>query len=515
MKRRHFLATSTTASLTVTGGLLTGCETASVTPPVTSGDNLFQHGVASGDPLADRIILWTRLSPALPAGAVELPPMDVNWWVATNRDGRNPVASGVTATSAARDFTVKVDAAGLQADTSYFYGFEAAGSRSRVGTTRTLPGDQADHVRLAVTSCANYPQGYFNAYREIASTTGLNAVLSLGDYIYEYANREYGDGTALGRISQPDHEIVSLADYRVRHAQHKAEQDLQDAHAAHPWIVVWDDHESANNSWSGGAQNHNPGEGEWSARKTAAIRAYYEWMPIREVPTGLYRNFRFGKLADLVMLDTRLEGRDEPGERDDLASANDPSRTLLGPIQEARFLEHLSNSQAQNVRWKLVGQQVVFAPWSAEGKVLNPDSWDGYRESRRRVLQHVAREGVADLVILTGDVHSAWGMEVPFGDPGDRSKNAAIELVTPAVSSVPLGSVSEQTAELVKRAEATQPHIRYADGTNNGYLIVDLTDQRARAEWYFTGARNQRSGVNELARVLECQSGTNRLGEAG
>jgi len=510
MERRLFLKST---ALSGSALALAGCDS-TLTKPVLIGESPFQHGVASGDPLSDRVILWTRVSPT---SAAETEPKAVRWWVALNETGDSPVQEGESVARPEHDFTFKIDAQGLDPDQSYFYGFEHQGFRSPIGRTRTLPSASKqlgsdDAVRLAVTSCANYPQGYFNAYRHIANTDDLNAVLSLGDYLYEYGEGEYGNGEALNRVPEPAHEILSLADYRLRHAQHKAEPDLQAAHGAHPWIVIWDDHESANDSWQDGAQNHSPEEGDWSMRKAAAIKAYYEWMPIRELPTGLFRHFRFGQLADLVMLDTRLAGRDKQAEAKDLEAANAPNRTLLGPIQEQLFLDHLTSVSEQSVRWKVVGQQIVFAPWSNDDTLLNPDSWDGYRASRQKVLDHLQDGAIDDVIILTGDVHSAWGMNVPNKD---RTESQAIELVTPAVSSPPLASASARTEELVNNATNDQPHVKYAEGLNNGYLIVDLNNDRARAEWYQTGPRTERATNSVLDKALVSLPGSNQLTEPG
>lgn len=512
MDRRKFLITSTAAqsALWALGGCThSGAGSADDVLGAVSqtkhNAGVFQHGVASGDPLSDRVILWTRVSPS----ADLRQELDVSWWVALEPSAASPVRSGQTTASVERDYTVKLDVSGLAPDTSYYFGFTSQGERSAVGRTRTLPIENVEQVRLAVTSCANYPQGYFNAYRDIAQTEDLHAVLSLGDYLYEYANDEYGDGAALDRVPAPNREIVTLGDYRARHAQYKTDVDLQAAHAAHPWIVIWDDHESANDSWQGGAQNHNPeqGEGGWAPRRAAAIKAYYEWMPIREVPTGLFRSFRFGDLADLVMLDTRLEGRDEQVARDDFAAASDPSRTLLGPVQESLFLDHLSHTQSTQVQWKIVGQQVVFAPATDGVTSFNPDSWDGYTAARSRVVNHIDEQGIDNVIILTGDVHSAWAMEVP-SEGGD--KNHAVEFVTPAVSSPPLASTSQVMKDLVARAESELEHVRYIDGLNNGYLVVEVDHQRARAEWMYTGERQER-GATRLGQAVECLSGSSRL----
>jgi len=297
-----------------------------------AASNVFMHGVASGDPLTDAVILWTRVTPLVLGGAVE-----VEWFIAEDPGLVSIVDQGRTSTGPWRDYTVKVEAHNLAPGSTYYYRFHALGIGSPAGRTRTLPIGDVERLRFAVVSCANWPFGFFNAYRLIAERTDLDAVLHLGDYIYEYANGEFGDGTPLGRIPRPDNETITLSDYRTRHAQYKTDTDLQEAHRQHPFIAVWDDHESANNSWMHGAQNHNPelGEGPWFERRLASQRAYFEWMPIREQPLvaacterpQIFRRFGFGKLADLIMLDTRLYGRDRQPDR---PADDDPHRQLLG-----------------------------------------------------------------------------------------------------------------------------------------------------------------------------------------
>lgn len=281
--------------------------------PRYSGALTFEHGVASGDPGLDRVVIWTRVTPA------QSGPVPVRWVVARDRNLSNVVKDGVIETTELRDYTVKVDVTGLRPGAPYFYGFLAGDQRSPVGKTRTLPRGRLAQWRFAVVSCASYPHGFFNVYDAIARNESIDVVLHLGDYIYEYGVGGYGGeiGVALGRIPRPEIECVSLADYRQRHAQYKAEPELQAAHAAHPWIVVWDDHETANDAWNGGAENHSANEGAWDGRKRAALQAYYEWMPIRDpAPGGAFeainRVFQFGDLATLCMLETRLLARTRP-----------------------------------------------------------------------------------------------------------------------------------------------------------------------------------------------------------
>ena len=273
----------------------------------------FTHGIASGDPLADRVILWTRVLPG--SGNAEAVPC--TWQVAADDSFDTVVASGEAIARAERDYTVKVDAAGLAPGTSYCYRFIANGVISPVGCTRTLPVGAVSEFKMAVASCSNYPQGFFHAYRDIAEAD-LDVVLHLGDYLYEYPVGEYVNPVAenqFGRKVEPEHEILVLEDYRMRHGLYRTDPDLQAAHAAHPWITVWDDHEMMNDTWRAGAENHDEGEGDFFKRIHAARQAYHEWMPIRTGAEGdqgvIYRAFQIGDLADLLMLDTRLVGRDE------------------------------------------------------------------------------------------------------------------------------------------------------------------------------------------------------------
>ena len=295
---------------------------------------------------------------------------------------------GELQTGAARDFTVKVDAVGLEPGTTYYYRFQAnKASGRRLAARERFPPNDVSRVRLGVVSCSNLPQGYFNAYACLANRD-VDAVLHLGDYFYEYANKQYGDGTALGRIPAPDKEIVSLQDYRERHAQYKADPDSQEVHRQHPFIVTWDDHEFANNTWWGGAENHTPAtEGDWVIRRAAAVQSYYEWMPIREdlqtLTPRIYRTFRFGDLATLFMLDTRLVGRDQEVDREDLAALASPSRSLLGAAQEDWLARELAESVRNNTRWNVLGQQVMFAPSVGAG----------HRDPQRRLLGRLS--GVA------------------------------------------------------------------------------------------------------------------------
>lgn len=496
--RRGFLKSSA-AGLAAASLGASGCTTWPSGDDAASAD-CFQHGIASGDPLVDRVILWTRVTPR----ALEVnTPIRASWWVAQDADGQDVIRSGEAFARPDRDFTIKVDVEGLEPGTDYYYAFAVGEKRSAIGRTRTLPDASASHVRMAFASCANYPAGYFNGYANVAQRDDLDVVLHLGDYLYEYANGQYGDGTELDRIPAPDREMLSLADYRQRHATYKADPDLQAAHARHPWITVWDDHESADNSHRGGAENHTPEtEGDWNARRLAAIRAYSEWMPIRDLPTGLFRTFRFGELLDLVMLDTRLHGRDPVGKQD-LAQASDPDRTILGSDQTQWLLDALDDSNRAASRWRVIGQQVIVSPMSLGGGRFNPDAWDGYRANRTRMLDHITTNAIDNVVFLTGDVHSTWVFEVPATD-GERS--AALEFVTPAISSPALGS-NPKNVEALAGIEDRIPHLQYRNIVEQGYAIIDLTPERVRVEYVYTDAASTRSARSKGGPVFESPSG--------
>ncbi|MGH3325842.1 MAG: alkaline phosphatase D family protein, partial [Streptomyces sp.] len=297
----------------------------------------FLHGVASGDPLPDGVLLWTRVTPSPDAvpGSGKGRPVTVTWEVAEDKDFAEVVAHGTAEAGAAADHTVKADVRGLRPATTYWFRFGAGEARSPAGRTRTAPAEDAtaDSIRLGVVSCSHYEGGYFASYRHLAARTDLHAVLHLGDYIYEYGSGEYPLDGNIVRAVQPAHEIRTLADYRLRHAHHKMDPDLQAMHGAHPVVAMWDDHEFANDTWSGGAGNHTPDEGDWAERVRVAKQAYFEWMPVRPSTEGTtYRRIRFGKLADLHLLDLR-SFRDKQATIGDGDVIDDPDRTLTGRKQ--------------------------------------------------------------------------------------------------------------------------------------------------------------------------------------
>ncbi len=515
LTRRRFLGSSAAAASLASLGA--GCAWLEERDEPSPAGARFVHGVASGDPLTDRVVLWTRVTP--PAGHGE-DRLEVAWQLSDDPSFARNVAAGVVETGAARDFTVKVDASGLEPGSTYFYRFRALGQESPLGRTRTLPTGSPERLRFAFVSCANLPQGFFNAYRHLAQREDLDVVLHLGDYLYEFENGGYGDGTALGRIPEPDRELLTLADYRTRHAQYKRDPDLQALHAVHPMIPVWDDHESANDSWRDGAENHSPeSEGSWAERKAAAIGTYHEWMPTRTDPAHpdhTWRSFRAGDLAEFVMLDTRLTGRDRQAVRGDAATMQSPERSLLGAEQEAWLVAQLGASQRDGVAWRFLGQQVPFASWAAKGAAGHPDKWDGYVASRTRLLDEIAAQGIEDVVVLTGDVHSSWAFEVPRDpyaaayDPASGRGSLAVELITPAISSSTLGSF-EGVRERYAEAWSKLPHARFMDLDHRGYVVVDVDRERMRAEWWFVDTVERRADGERLARALVSRRGSHQL----
>lgn len=475
-----------------------------------AGDGqLFRHGVASGDPLADRVIIWTRITDPSVRNSLE-----VEWRVATDEALTRIVARGTAASMAARDFTVKVDVAGLEPGRTYYYVFVAGGQRSTVGRTRTLPPRGAGRARLAVVSCANYGAGYFNAYRCIANRDDIDAVVHLGDYIYENTAGVLGKGPEAGRVTLKPMTAATLEEYRLVYAAYRSDVDLQRVHARHPFIAVWDDHELTDNAWADGAAGHDPLRGPWKPRQAAAYRAYLDWMPIREsTQTGirLYRSFSIGDIADLVMLDTRSQ-RDRQLLPAEIRKQDGGRRSMLGRAQEEWLTERLRASVADGTAWRLIGQQIMFSALNPPGTLI-PDFWEGYPAARRRMLDMLQRGKLTNVAFLSGDFHSSWALDVLY-DPASTLRPdlppLAVEIVTPAISSVPLFA----EADMRERAAAIQarlPQVKYVDGERNGYVLLEVTRERLQAEWYFVPNVTTRSDAESRGAAFVCESGSARL----
>jgi alkaline phosphatase D len=487
----------------------------------------FQHGVASGDPLQDRVMLWTRITAR---GSDEIA---YRWTLdPADRKGGGKRGSGVTGPD--RDFTVKVDVTNLDPGRAYNFQFEAGGVKSPAGRTRTLPDGPTKDAVLAVCTCALYPNGYFNAYGAIAKLPRVDAVVHLGDYIYEYGGPgSYGMDSAVAgeRAHDPGHECLTLSDYRRRHAQYKTDPQLQAAHARAPWIVVWDDHETANDSWMGGAENHQPAtEGDWNLRKAAAIKAYYEWMPIREPAGGgfsINRSFDFGDLASLFMLETRLTARDHqlypekemPAEptaaevaawRQRLA---DPSRKMMSASQEAWLGRELAASVKSGRPWQVIGNEVVMArlftppihkymaaeayaaakaelPRAGQNRVAKieanaalglpwgADMWDGYPADRQRFYALVEKAR-ANAIVVSGDSHAFWANELFDAETG--GKRVAVEFGTAAITSPGPGE-SIAAFPLGEAFAKFNREVLFNNQTAHGFLLLTLTHSQATGE---------------------------------
>jgi len=497
----------------------------------------FAHGVASGDPAQTSVLLWTRIT----AEAGDR--IDLRWQVAEDGAFDRIVSQGRTSTDHGRDHTVKVVAEGLRPGRDYLYRFVAEdGQVSPVGRTRTLPeAASIKPVVLAVASCSLFPNGLFNAYDAIAKMERLDAVVHLGDYIYEYGagENDYGmaNGRALNRIPEPPHEILTIADYRARHAQYKTDPDLQAAHARAPWIVVFDDHETANDSYDGGAENNQIGEADWSTRKAAALKAYFEWMPIREPAQGIglaeatHRSFRFGRSASLHMVETRLLARSKqldyaedfyvvgpngtpvPDRDGFFARLNDPERRLLGDAQLGWIARDTRAAVDAGCAWQVIGNQVVMArvkgpnvgalvpaatleamisslPEAIQGRVrqivalfgqdvpFNLDAWDGYPAERER-LYAVLKAAQARPIVLAGDSHTFWVDQLKSAS-GDK---VGVEFGTTGITSPsPAGYLGLPEAQLAQMIAAQNDEVELVDFGPRGFITLTLSPETARAD---------------------------------
>ncbi|MFG2228342.1 alkaline phosphatase D family protein [Streptomyces sp. NPDC048644] len=445
---------------------------------------MFAHGVASGDPMPDRVVIWTRVTPTPPClpGRNSGPATDVKWEVSEDPAFQRIVQTGTARTDADRDHTVHIDVNGLLAARTYHYRFHAGNQTSPVGRTRTAPAPSSPAgVRFGVVSCASYRAGYYTAYRHLADRRDLDAVIHLGDYIYEQGSQD----TEV-RAPAPTHECVSLADYRARHGQCRTDPDLQALHAAAPFIPTWDDHEVCGNAWSDGAGDHDPAaEGSWADRVAAAKRAYFEWLPVRQtLANSTQRRLRFGKLVDLTMLDLR-SFRSEHVAPTDAAGISDPSRTLLGRPQMAWLKDGLARSATT---WQLIGSSVIATPWLLPtgrpdpATAVNTDGWDGYQADQNELFTHLRNHDTRNTVILSGDVHSSWVGQVPGSGTPLASQFVVSSITSPTLSSVNDGL----TARAVL---AVNPHLSWGDIASNGCGILDVTADRVQFDWYKTADR--------------------------
>lgn len=530
-RRAFILATGATVV-----SLLAGCERSDEGDGASGDLDVadFTHGVASGDPLADAVMLWTRA--VAPAGSRAR----LRYLVAHDPAMTQIVGRGSASSTAERDWTVKLDLRGLAPDTAYYYRFESASARSPVGRARTAPAGAVSRLRLAVVTCSSYITGYFHAYRRVAERNDLHAVVHLGDYIYENGTQDRV------RPHEPAHELLTLADYRQRYAQYRSDEDLQELHRQHPMIWVWDDHEVANNAWKDNADAHDESqEGPYAARRLAAMQAAFEWVPIRAPdaadPARVWRGFRFGDLLDLTMIDTRHYGRDEILPPNSLFGDAVPvftqtgdfaeeSRQILGSAQEAWLAQRLASGTG---RWQLVGNQVYFSPLKVVGApralgggglYLSNDKWDGYDAARSRVMEMLRARSGGNVVILTGDAHEAYAFEVtddpngPGYQPLTGAGAAAVEFVCTSITSRgdltgngPTAVLDQLSANIEQLLHLTNPHMKYYQNTLNGYLLLDLRPEQLQAEFWMVPRVTVRNDEQSLHRSYTVASGSNRL----
>ncbi len=504
----------------------------------------FTHNVASGEPRAKSVMLWTRY---VSSGEGRL-----RAELSRTADFARIAGGGSVTADPDRDSTAKLVVDGLDPGQWYFYRFVAPdGSMSPVGRTRTLPDGPVPQFTLGVFSCSNLPFGWFNAYAHAAARDDIDLMVHLGDYFYEYDRTHYPTaGEALaGRVIEPASEIVSLADYRLRFASYRADADLQRLHQRFPMVAMWDDHESANDSWEGGAQNHQPDtEGDWGARKRASMRAYREWLPVTD---DTAESYQIGDLATLFRPETRLTARSQQftypkvlADKTDVVAAltafrdgpwQDPARTMMGAEQERWLSDGFKASVGQGTRWQVLGQQTVMgsasvppelATWltpdaSEEAKQavalglaamraglpFNLDSWDGYPAARQRLLRS-ALDADANLVVLSGDSHNAWAFDLDVqGTP------AGVEFAGQSVTSPGYEDDLPQVppGDLVRALVRQNHELKWADTSRRGYLTVTLTPERASGEWLFLDTIRQRSTKIAARHNMSATAGSNRF----
>ncbi len=480
----------------------------------------FTHGVASGEPGPRSVLLWTRYAAAADTALTAE--------VSDTADFVRIVGGGSVTAAGDADHTAKLRVDGLEPGRWYFYRFVAPdGTMSVTGRTRTLPEGAAGAFTLALFSCANLPFGWFNAYGHAAARSDIDLVVHVGDYLYEYKVGTYPSAKEAvpGRLIQPSNELIALADYRLRYAAYRSDPDLQRLHQLFPIVAQWDDHEFANDTWKGGAENHQPDEGDWSAREAAAMRAYEEWMP---VGGARWRSYQVGDLATIFLPETRITARDKQFEigdiladKGDAAAAlkqfaetgyRDPARQLLGSEQEKWLFDGFAASAKSGTRWQVCAQQIVmgslFTPpesknWfganlpdyvqrrveigqlaAKAGLPLNMDSWDGYPAARDRLLAAAQRAG-ANLVTLSGDSHNAWAFDLTHG-----GRPAGIEVGGHSVTSPGFESYTPAIPDDIRVAalRAASPQLRWANTRDRGYATVALTPERVTADWHFVSS---------------------------
>ncbi len=475
----------------------------------------FYHGLASGDPFQNSVVIWTRITPAF-----QIAEIAVDWEVSLSRDFKKILQAGKYITTPKQDYTVKVIVEDLLPGTQYYYRFRGLDSYSKVGAAKTLPAGSEVPINLAFVSCSNIEFGYFNAYAALAEDD-LDAVIHLGDYIYEYGPDKYGDPSFF-RKNIPAHEIISLQDYRDRYSQYRLDEDLQKIHGQVPFINIWDDHEITNNAYISGAQNHQENEGSYDRRKAVAKQVFYEWLPIREGKTH-YRKFNFGNTIDLVMLDERLAGRTMQAD-----SLSDPRRNsddhhLLGDVQMEWLISALKDSKAT---WKIIGNQVIFSytDWAYENFSQNMDAWDGYPKDQDYLSRAIKQGGLENIIFVTGDTHTAWAFEAtsdPFRDYDKDTGEGAVGIEF-GVTSISSANANESTPnEEVRSHEGKisnsdiNPHLKYVNMRDHGYLKLIIDKDELTAEFKSVTTLKERNSNTLIDRSYKVKKGSTKLIQQG
>ena len=507
MKRRQAIKITSVGAIGLSASISSSCS---------KNTYSFNHGVASGDPLEDRVILWTRVTPQ------QAGPVEVILEVSENKNFSKVAYSKKLNTSSLSDYTIKYDFLAKQycnSDNGFFYRFRAGNSVSETGRSKTFS-KNIKSAKIAIFSCSNFPAGYFNAYQAAAEKNDLDLWLHLGDYLYEYPMGGYATENAekLGRAPIPIHEMITLSDYRQRHAQYKLDQGSIALHKHAPLIAVWDDHEFSNDAWKRGAENHSEdgSEGDFYARRSAAIKAYYEWMPIREQQNKrrIFRDFKIGKLMHLIMLDTRQFGRDKQIQPKDYLSKsgfnqakfyndlNSEYRELLGAEQFSWIEDKILNS---NAAWTIFGQQVLMTKLKfpdisktlkAEeipdflkpylkllglGIPSNLDAWDGYPAARNK-LYKLMKNAKKKFISLAGDTHNSWVSELE----NQSGEKVGIELGAPSVTSPGITDVLNlDENNFVDSIVKLNKELQWMNPSNRGYLFLDCTDSKIIASFNF------------------------------
>ena len=532
----------TTAALGIGGLILPGGSLAAQT---LLGANGFTHGVASGEPDADSMLLWTRYVSATGA------PSKVRAEISLTRDFAKAAGGGQMITGPWRDHTVKITVDGLNPGTSYFYRFIGPdGAISPIGRTRTLPVGKTARFNIATFSCANLGYGYFNAYGHAAARSDIDLVLHLGDYLYEYARGGYDDGSELIRRILPEGEILNLADYRLRYGSYRLDPDLQALHAAFPMIANTDDHEGANDSWEGGAQNHQPDEGDWTNRKNAAMQVWREWMPVSELP---WKSYEIGDLATYFRTDTRMIARSRPNDYPSLLRSGDtvaaltafrngpwqdPAATMMGTEQESWLTHGFRKASLQKKVWHVLGvgtnigynstppealdwldssaperSKAYFRMGIAAGKEglpYNLDNWGGYPQAKSRLLSS-ALNSDANLIAVTGDSHNGWAFDLIEG-----GRSAGVEFGGQSVTSPGIESAtrSQDRQKIAKALVANSKELRWTDTSNRGYMVLSLTPQAATNEWVFVDTVKTRDVSAKIGQRMRVRPGRKVLENA-